>query len=131
MMTHIPAAVFTWMLLSTLRLTNVGHYTQTNEASKIQQAVKDSIYLADPTIFYEKGMYYLYGTGGNVNHGFLLYTSKDLREWSGPAGKSDGYALIKGESYGSMGFWAPQVFKYKGRYYMAYTANENIAIAES
>lgn len=29
-----------------------------------------NIYLADPTIFYENGTYYLYGTGGNSNYGF-------------------------------------------------------------
>ena len=91
----------------------------------------DSIFLADPTIFYHQGTYYLYGTGGNVNTGFLVYASKDLKTWTGPVGKHNGYALIKGESYGTEGFWAPQVFKYRNRFYMAYTANENIAIAES
>lgn len=89
------------------------------------------IYLADPTIFYEDGTYYLYGTGGDSNYGFQVYTSKDLRKWEGPAGASDGYALRKGDSFGTKGFWAPQVFRYKGKYYMAYTANEFIAIASA
>lgn len=89
------------------------------------------IQLADPTIFYEKGAYYLYGTGGNSNDGFQVYTSKDLQNWEGPKGVSDGYCLKKGDSFGSKGFWAPQVFRYKGKYFMAYTADEFIAIASS
>lgn len=91
----------------------------------------DSIFLADPTIFYHKQLFYLYGTGGNVGKGFLVYVSKDLKTWKGPMGYTDGYALVKGDTYGTAGFWAPQVFKYQRKFYMAYTANENIAIAVS
>ena len=54
-----------------------------------------------------------------------------MKNWEGPEGVSDGYALKKGDSYGSKGFWAPQVFRYNGKYYMAYTADEFIAIASS
>jgi beta-xylosidase len=118
-------------VIPSMYITNAGLYAQTPSVAERPKAVKDSIYLADPTIFHERGIYYLYGTGGNVNHGFQVYTSKDLKVWNGPSGFNDGYALIKGESYGTTGFWAPQVFKYKKKYYMAYTANEHIAIAES
>lgn len=90
-----------------------------------------NIYLADPAIFHEKGTYYLYGTGGDSNYGFQVYTSKDLKNWEGPKGASGGYALKKGDSFGSKGFWAPQVFRYRGKYYMAYTADEFIAIASA
>jgi xylan 1,4-beta-xylosidase len=93
-------------------------------------AAGDTIALADPTIFVDKGVYYLYGTGSR--DGFKVYQSTDLKNWSGAVGKStDGHALLKGESYGTKGFWAPQIFKHKGKYYMAYTADEHIAIAES
>ncbi|TDQ06411.1 glycoside hydrolase family 43 protein [Pedobacter metabolipauper] len=85
--------------------------------------------LADPTIFLDKGIYYLYGTSSDS--GFLVYQSTDLKNWSGPVGKSNGFALLKGQSFGTKGFWAPQVFKYKDTYYMAYTADEQIAIAKS
>jgi xylan 1,4-beta-xylosidase len=87
------------------------------------------IYLADPTIFVEKGIYYLYGTSSEK--GFLVYQSNDLKTWKGPVGNVDGYALVKGQSFGSKGFWAPQVFKYNGTFYMAYTADEHLAIATS
>lgn len=86
------------------------------------------IFQADPTIFFHKGIYYLYGTNdGNSGAGFVLYSSKDkMKSWSlmGPA-------LSKGDAFGDRGFWAPQVWAYQGKFYMAYTANEKIAIAES
>ncbi len=99
------------------------------------QAIKeDQIYLADPTVFEDAGTYYLYGTKGDpkiVGEGFLVYTSEDFIKWEGPAGVNSGFALKKGEAFGDKGFWAPQIFKRDGKYYMAYTANEQIAIAES
>ncbi len=80
------------------------------------------IQLADPTIFVDNHTYYLYGTSEAA--GFKVYVSNDLKDW-----KYKGLALKKGESYGTVGFWAPQIFKHHNKYYMAYTANENIAIA--
>lgn len=89
------------------------------------------IHLADPTIFPYKGRYYLYGTvEGAAGNGFLVYTSTDLKRWK-LSDRNDGYALKRGEAYGTAGFWAPQVFVYNRKFYMAYVANENIAIAES
>lgn len=90
--------------------------------------------LADPTIFAHNGTYYLYGTKGNnaINgEGFLVYTSTDLKTWSGPAGAHDGYAFKRGDGYGTKGFWAPQIFEHNKKFYMAYTADEQIAIATS
>jgi len=93
-----------------------------------QQKNLENPLMADPTIFVDNGIYYLYGTGGGRgdSEGFKVYTSTDQVSW-----KDEGFALKRGESYGTKGFWAPQVFKYKSRYYMAYTANEHIAIAVS
>ncbi|GAB3527660.1 glycoside hydrolase family 43 protein [Pontibacter brevis] len=102
-------------------------------ASQVQDVAQENfINLADPTVFYHGGTYYLYGTvEGNANQGFEVYTSKDLKLWEGPKGASNGFALAKEDAYGTKGFWAPQVFYHQGRFYMAYTANENIAIAAS
>jgi len=94
-------------------------------------AEKETILLADPTIFYHEDVYYLYGTSGrDSNQGFEVYISKNLKTWK-KSEKNDGFALKKGESYGDIGFWAPQVFEFEGKFYMAYTANEHIAIATS
>lgn len=90
-----------------------------------------NIYLADPSIYQQNGIYYLYGTvEGRSGDGFQAYTSTDLKDWK-LAGNDSGYVLRKGQAYGTAGFWAPQVFSYGGKFYMAYVANENIALAES
>lgn len=94
-------------------------------------AQSTSFHFADPSIFVHQGKYYLYGTGDqNAGQGFRVYVSEDMKNWKLSA-LNDGYALKKGEAFGSTGFWAPQVFQHGGKFYMAYTANENIAIAES
>ncbi|WP_286588275.1 glycoside hydrolase family 43 protein [Sphingobacterium sp. N143] len=92
-----------------------------------------SILQADPTIFYHEGYYYLYGTNGDQDErlGFKVYRSQDLQHWEGPVGVHGGFALIKDEVFGSTGFWAPQVWFENGKFFMAYTADEKIAIAVS
>ena len=117
-------------MLLTLLL-SINFLVSPHTSNLIPHASNDTLFMADPTIFHYKGTYYLYGTGGNSNKGFLVYVSTDMKTWKGPVGASDGYALVKGETYGTKGFWAPQVFQYKNKFYMAYTADENIAIAVS
>jgi GH43 family beta-xylosidase len=93
-------------------------------------AQQSAIHFADPSIFVDKGKYYLYGTGDqNAGQGFRVYVSQDLKTWK-LSEANDGYALKKDDAFGTSGFWAPQVFQHAGKYYMAYTANENIAIAQ-
>ncbi|MET3027965.1 glycoside hydrolase family 43 protein [Flavobacterium sp. UW10123] len=108
--------------------------SQDKETVKKATSKEQPILLADPTIFYENGVYYLYGTttGDFPNgEGFQVYTSSDLKKWKGPVGAQNGLALKKGDAYGTKGFWAPQIFKYSNKFYMIYTADENIAIASS
>lgn len=101
---------------------------------KIQESIgkMQPLYQADPTIFYINHQYYLYGTNGsNADSGYKVFISKDLKNWQSKQG-DNGYALVKNnEMFGTKGFWAPQVFNYHNRYFIAYTANEHIAIAES
>jgi xylan 1,4-beta-xylosidase len=117
-----------YFILQTLFLLTITLFSS-NQSSSAFPAVNAGLNLADPTIFQYQGTYYLYGTSSDK--GFLVYQSKDLKTWTGPAGKSNGFALAKGDAFGDKGFWAPQVFRYKAKFYMAYTANEQIAIAES
>lgn len=95
--------------------------------------VKANVFQADPTIFQYNGTYYLYGTNDkDPNQGFKVYSSSNLVDWSGPGGAgANGFALLKSETFGAQGFWAPQVWYEDGLFYMAYTADENIAIATS
>src|SRR5690606_18734702 len=102
-------------------------------ADDVKNKVKyNGIFQADPTIFYHNGFYYLYGTKGeNTDWGFEVYQSKDLETWIGPVGATNGFALVKKDAFGDVGFWAPQVWYENGKFMMAYTANENIAMAVS
>lgn len=118
-----------WILLFYLFLFSLGTGLSQKEASSDASA----ILLADPSIFLSKGTYYLYGTTGDPkmgkDQGFLVYTSNDLKNWKGPKGADNGLALKKEDAFGDTGFWAPQVFEYQNKFYMAYTANEHIAMA--
>ena len=97
-----------------------------------QDKNQSNIYLADPAMLSHKGTYYLYGTvESNANNGFTVYTSTNMKTWEKDTTKQSGFALKKGDAYGSKNFWAPQVFKLKNIFYMAYVADENIAIASS
>jgi len=87
---------------------------------------------ADPTIFVDTdGIYYLYGTGSKSDQGFYVYCSKDMVKWQGPVGMVNGFCLTHTTSFGTTGFWAPQVLKRGNTYYMFYTANEQIAVAKA
>jgi len=97
---------------------------------------KRELFFADPTIYIENGKYYLTGTGGTGRgaSGFSVLESKDLKTWAPPAGISDSVhrILTKGDqTFGTEGFWAPQLFKVNGAYYLTYTANEQTVLAQS
>ena len=69
----------------------------TNSTSTAQQANDSSINIADPTVFYDEGTYYLYGTvEGNSNQGFLVYTSKDMKSWKIAAEAKDVIEILHG-----------------------------------
>lgn len=71
--------------------------------------------IRDPYILYENGVYYLYSSGMKENrHCFLCYRSLDLVEIEEPV-------VIFEENpsfWGTKDYWAPEVHKYKGRYYL-------------
>lgn len=91
------------------------------------------LYIADPFVIYDSssGKYYAYGT--DASDGFRAYVSEDLSVWrlaDTPLG--DGYVLRKGEYVcGDTGFWAPEVWKIGDIYYMLYTADYSLYVAES
>lgn len=98
--------------------------------------VNREIYFADVTIYVEGGKYYLTGSKGDSDGtlGFALLESRDLKTWSVPEKSIDpkGMILTKGDHvFGTKGFWAPQIFKDKGTYYITYTADEQTVMAQS
>ncbi|MCR8668685.1 glycoside hydrolase family 43 protein [Aestuariibaculum sp. M13] len=122
-------------LLYTLLICSLLSCSKDEKAPVIHSNPTTNIFLADPTIFKNNGTYYLYGTSQgsliNKGNGFLVYSSTDMQNWEGPIGNMNGFALKDSEAFGNTGFWAPQVFEHNNQFYMAYTANEKIAIASS
>ncbi|HTN19376.1 MAG TPA: glycoside hydrolase family 43 protein [Pelobium sp.] len=96
---------------------------------------KHEIFFADVTIYIENGKYYLTGSKGNSEPlGFAVLESQDLKTWKVPVASKDslGMILTKGDhTFGTKGFWAPQIFKESGTYYLTYTANEQTVLAQS
>lgn len=97
---------------------------------------KREIFFADVTIYVEGGKYYLTGSKANAGGpaGFALLESTDLKTWRVPANASDslGMILTRGDhTFGTKGFWAPQIFKADGTYYLTYTADEQTALAQA
>ncbi len=76
------------------------------------------IHIRDPFILPDNGKYYLYGSRGNQTWagctGLDVYESSDLENWSEPV-----EAFTKPENFwADRNFWAPEVHKYNGEYYM-------------
>lgn len=91
--------------------------------STAQISIKNplSVKFGDPFILYDadSDRYYMYGTGG-VEDGFMAYSSQDLQNW-----KSEGqvYDAKQDKGWGIKDFWAPEVYHYKGSFYMFYSAH--------
>ena len=83
---------------------------------------KSQVPLADPYILLDGDTYYAYGT--NDANGIRCYTSDDLRTW-----KYEGLALHKDNTTETQWFWAPEVYRIKGKYIMYYSANEHLYAA--
>lgn len=90
----------------------------------------EPVYLGDPYIMKRGNTYYLYGTMDS-DTGIKVYKSTDLREWRGPAGAQNGFALHADDVYGEGSYWAPEVYHLKDRYYMFFSVEEHIAVATS
>lgn len=85
--------------------------------------------IADPYVLLYQGKYYAYGTGTvEVDKGFSVYSSDDLKHW-----KDEGPVLSAHHSYGTWGFWAPEVYymESKNMFYMFYSSSEHICVATS
>ena len=80
--------------------------------------------LADPYILLDGGTYYAYGT--HSPRGIEVYSSPDLKVWH-----YCGLAYDKRDGDGRHHFWAPEVYKVEGPFYMYYTADERLYVARS
>lgn len=97
------------------------------------KAQNTEIFFADPTIYSEKGKYYLTGTRELPPEGFSVLESENLKDWHEPDQKNKPFMLFTPhkDNFGTKGFWAPQILKNKKSYYLTYTANEQTTITQS
>lgn len=101
---------------------------QAQEKQKLPNIGKSELFMADPTIVVHNGVYYLTGTSDKEGaNRFHLYQSRNLKNWI----ETDTLLQNGDHTFGSWGFWAPQLFQFGNRWLMLYTANEQIAIAEA
>ncbi|WP_421871519.1 glycoside hydrolase family 43 protein [Marinoscillum sp.] len=103
-------------------------------AVQVMAQQSKEIFLADPTIYQEGETYYLIGTKNRKPLGFSILESKDLKSWTVPAGQSDSLYMILNEgdnTFGTWGFWAPQIIKEGSTYYLTHTANEQTVLTTS
>jgi len=83
------------------------------------------IHIRDPFVLFDNGKYYLYGTRFNgekgiypqLSEGTDVYLSDDLENFSDPI------PVFRRDSsfWGTHHFWAPEVHRYKDKYYMFVT----------
>lgn len=87
------------------------------------------IHIRDPFVLTEGGKYYMYGTRGvgawanepGHDFGFDVYVSEDLENWSDPIC----VFAPDADFWGKYNFWAPEVHKYKGAFYMFASFKDN------
>ena len=109
-------------------VTGVNYLTSTKaKVSSLlfnNRTFKAGPFAGDPFLYYEDGVFYLYGTTrkyvkpGSIVEEFEVYTSTDLVKWE------DGGACFVPQrgDWCNDRLWAPEVFKIGDKYYMYYTA---------
>ena len=111
---HILPALFVLCLIACTQTKNTElQYTFIGgvEGSKADTTCFDSLQMSDPFILADEAtqMYYLVGSGGS------LWKSTDMKMWTGP------YQYIAVDTTSWIGtaprIWAPELHKYKGKYY--------------
>jgi len=101
----------------------------TTKELQMIKPVESPVLLGDPFVLNCDTIFYLYGT--HAENGIEVYKSKDLLFWSGPCGATNGLALHKNDVWGDKWYWAPEVYKIEGKYYMFFSVQEHIAVAKS
>lgn len=107
---------YLWLVIGLLVCTGCGE----NKQPQTFQNPLD-VAFGDPYVLYDDDteQYYMYGTGGGAKNGFAAYSSKNLEDWEF-AGQV--YQGNTGSTWGIGAFWAPEVYKRDGKFYMFYSA---------
>ena len=108
-------------------LVALGAATQTN--AQTQSKRLQDINIRDPFIMPDKkqGVYYMYQSSstsenGKAYGGMIAWKSRDLKSWEGPIRVFD----VPRDNWITGGVWAPEVHKYKGKYYLFATLNSDV-----
>lgn len=115
----IVAAPFVNRSFCALAMDEADIYAPTRQAP----VVVDTPFVHDPVMAYEDGVYYLYCTG----HGITQMTSTDRQHWTLsregvlPNGKIPAWTHDSVPGFETH-IWAPDVVKYRGKWYMAILA---------
>lgn len=111
--------LITLLVVSSLTV-NVA-IAQQGATAKIKSAYANplSIAFGDPFVLKDGSKYFMYGTGGGAKDGFAVYSSPDLKNW-----KDEGQVYFGNNKNGwaNGSYWAPEVYKRNGKYYMFYSA---------
>ena len=77
-------------------------------------------HIGDPFVLYDEasGKYYMYCTGGK----FRCWSSDTFKSWTE---LGDAYTETE-KSFGTQNYWAPEVYKWNGAYYMVYSAARKV-----
>ncbi|WP_158642534.1 family 43 glycosylhydrolase [Chitinophaga japonensis] len=75
--------------------------------------------LADPSVIRKGDVYYATGTSSEWAPHFPLFQSRDLLHW-----RQIGYVFSQTPAWASASFWAPELFYWKGTYYVYYVARK-------
>ena len=99
-----------------------------------------TVFVPDPSVFAEGGRYYLIGTENGLSGAdekrceavFPMYVSNDLESWRRTkTGCVESRLLPRTNAFGKAHFWAPQIFRCKAHYYLAYTSDMHWGLAVS
>ena len=112
-----------FLMILAVSFATVGVY-----AHQKSLTLKD-INIRDPYILpvEKEGVYYMYASSptrenGKVYGGMVAYKSRDLKTWEGPVRVFD----VPRDNWITGTVWAPEVHKYKGKYYLFATLNSDI-----
>lgn len=113
--------ISTTSIVLTVVLSGLGLHAQSVSTYQNPLAVK----FGDPYVLHDNGVYYMYGTGAGARNGFAAYSSIDLVNWKheGPvyyASNANGWSDSTAAWDGA--YWAPEVYKHQGKFYMFYSA---------
>ena len=85
-----------------------------SEDARYKNPMLESVVIADPTVFFHDGTYYMFTTGS-----FVCRTSKDLVNWNNGSAVADTKEL-----YGTKYFGGPGIYERDGIFYLIYTSHQ-------